>query len=209
MAVDTLAADTLSWYVTPYAGAFLINDDELGGVGMELDSPVVLFGARLGYRFHPNWTVEGSYGYGSLTAEADSAAVAGTAPLQEVDGSLHAYSAAFNYTAPRNAQARVILTAGAGGMRYSYDPFTRRNPADERAELVDTSWANEFVLLFGAGFEVDAGERVAFRFDARDHLQFCNAEDEPINETDDFSHCPLDGATLSNLEFSGGLTIRF
>lgn len=206
---ESASADTLPWYITPYVGAFLINDDELGGVGMELDSSVVIFGARIGYRFDPNWSVEGSYGYSPLTATADSARVAGTAPLQEVDGSLHVYGATFNFMAPSEGRARVILSAGGGGMYYTYDPFTRRHPDNEIAELVDDSWANEFDLILGAGFEVDAGERVAFRFDARDHVQFCRAEEQPIDRTEDFSHCPLDDAVLSNFEFSGGLTIRF
>lgn len=195
-------ADTLRWHVTPYAGVFLINDDELGDVGMELDSPVFLFGARVGYRFHPSWWLEGSYGYAPLTATSEEEA-------GEIDGDLHVYNATLTWMAPRDARARILLSGGAGGMRYSYDEFSRRNPAGEMVQLVGTSWANELALVFGVGVEVDAGERVAVRVDARDHLQFCNEEDEPINETEDFSHCPLDSTVLANPEFTGGLVIRF
>lgn len=196
--------DSLRWSITPYAGVFLINDDELGGVGMELDSPVPIFGARVGYLLSEHWEVEAGYGYAPLSATSEEEA-------SEIDGDLHVYHGTFGYLAPARGEgrARVRLSAGLGGMRYSYDAFMRRNEAGDVVELIDTSWANELVLLFGAGFEVDAGERVAFRADARDHAQFCNEEDVPINETEDFSHCPLDSTVLGNPEFTGGLVIRF
>lgn len=205
---DTVAADTRRWSVSPYAGVLSIADDELAGVGMEIDPPVLL-GVRAAYRFHSNWGIEASYGYGSLSAKADSARMAGTASLQEVDGVLHVYDATIQYRAPRDARARLLLSAGVGGMRYSYDPFVRRNPADERVRLIDTSWANELVVPLAAGLEIDVGEPVGLRFDLRDRIQFCRAEAPPINETEDFSHCPLDDAALSNVELSGGVTIRF
>lgn len=194
--------DSTPWTLGVYAGAFLIDDDELPPVGMELDSPVVVFGARLGYRMADHWEIEGGYGYSSLTATSE-------AETGEIDGQLHLYHGVLNYVAPAVSRARVRLSGGLGGMYYSYDAFDRRDAAGEVVELVDTSWANELVLLFGIGFEVDAGERVAFRADARDHLQFCSAEDTPINETEDFSHCPLDSAVLSNPEFTGGIVFRF
>lgn len=72
--------------------------------------------------------VEGSYGYASLSATADSARVVGSRPLQNVDGTLHFYDLTLQYEALPWSRARVLLSAGAGGVRYEYDPFTRRNP---------------------------------------------------------------------------------
>jgi hypothetical protein len=45
--------------------------------------------------------------------------------------------------------------------------------------------------------------------EARDDVQFCSAEAEPIDETHDFSHCPLDDKILHNPELSGGVLFRF
>lgn len=196
------------WSVTTFLGALRVEDGELDAVGMTIDSPTIPFGARIGYRFHPAWRVEGSYGYASLSATADSARVVGSRPLQNVDGTLHVYDLTLQYEALPWSRARVLLSAGAGGMRYEYDPFTRRNPEGERVRLVDGSWAHEFTLILGAGLEVEIGERTAFRLDGRDRIQFCNAEEEPINESRTFSHCPLDDAVLNNPELAAALSIR-
>lgn len=206
---DTLPPEIRRWEITPYAGALWVDDGELGGVGMEIDAPVALFGVRFAYRLDRAWRIGASYGYAGLTATADSAQVAGSAPLQSLDGRLHTYDVTIDWSAPSEARARVVLTTGVGAVHYAYDPFVRRNPVDERVRLVDESWAHELVLLVGAGLEVDAGDRAAVRLDVRDHLQFCRAEGTPINETEDFSHCPLDDAVLGNVELSGGIAIRF
>lgn len=189
------------WTLGAYAGVLRIDDGELSGVGMEIDSPVLVLGGRAAYRFSERWEIEGGYGYASLTATSEP-------ETGEVDGQLHQYHGALVYLVPAG-RARFRLTGGVGGMRYSYDPFMRRNDQGEVVELEDTSWGHELVVLLGAGLGVDAGERFELRADVLDRVQFCNGEGKPINETGDFSHCPLDSAVLSNLELTGGIAFRF
>ena len=192
---ETTTPDTLRWMATAYAGSFGVADDELAGVGMTTDAGAV-FGARLGYRFKPRWAVEASYGYASLDATSEG--------FGSVDGRLHLYHAGLMFLTPASARAQVAIFAGAGGMRYAYDEFERRGVL-----LQGESWAHELILSFGAGLVVNLGHHAGLRVEARDHVQFCSAEAEPIDETTDFSHCPLDDAVLHNPEVSGGLLLRF
>lgn len=191
----TTTPDSLRWMATAYAGSFGVADDELRGVGMTTDAGPV-FGARLGYRFKPRWAVEASYGYASLDATSEG--------FGSVDGRLHLYHAGLVFLAPASARAQVALSAGAGGMRYAYDEFERRGVL-----LQGESWAHELIVSLGAGLVVNLGRHAGVRVEVRDHVQFCRAEDEPIDETTDFSHCPLDDAVLHNPEVSGGLLMRF
>ena len=183
------------WLATVYAGTFGIADDELDGVGMTSDAGA-LFGARLGYRFKPRWAIEASYGYTALDGTSQG--------FGSVDGRLHLYHADLVFLAPADARAQVALSAGVGGMRYAYDEFERRGVL-----LQGESWAHELVVSLGAGLVVHLGTHAGLRVDARDHIQFCSAEAEPIDETTDFSHCPLEDTVLHNPELSAGLMLRF
>jgi hypothetical protein len=183
------------WFLTGYAGSLAIADDELDGVGMTTDASV-LFGARLAYRITPRWAIEASYGRASLDGTSEG--------FGEIDGRLHLYHAGLVFLAPDSAIAQVALSAGAGGMHYSYDEFERRGVL-----LQGESWANELVVSLGAGLVVNLGRRAGLRVEARDNVQFCSAEAEPIDETHDFSHCPLEDKILHNPELSGGVLLRF
>lgn len=183
------------WFVTGYAGSFTIADDELDGVGMTTDASVLL-GARLAYRITPRWAIEASYGHASLDGTSEG--------FGEVDGRLHLYHAGLLFLAPDSATAQITLSAAAGGMHYSYDEFERRGIL-----LQGESWANELVVSLGGGMIVNLGRHAGLRVEARDDVQFCSAEAEPIDETDDFSHCPLDDKILHNPELSGGVLFRF
>ncbi|HET6362946.1 MAG TPA: outer membrane beta-barrel protein [Gemmatimonadota bacterium] len=183
------------WFVTGYAGSFAIADDELDGVGMTTDASVLL-GARLAYLLTPRWAIEASYGHASLDGTSEG--------FGEVDGRLHLYHAGLVFLAPDSAVAQVALSAGAGGMHYSYDEFERQGIL-----LQGESWANELLISLGAGLLVNLGRHAGLRVEARDDIQFCSAEEEPIEVTDDFSHCPLDDKVLHNPEFSGGVLLRF
>jgi hypothetical protein len=182
------------WFVTGYAGNLAIAEDELDAVGMTTDASVLL-GARLAYRLTPRWAVEASYGHASLDATSEG--------FGEVDGRLHLYHAGLVFLAPEFAPARLALSAGVGGMHYAYDEFERRGIL-----LQGESWANEFLVSLGAGLIVDLGRRAGLRVEARDDVQLCSAEAEPIDETHDFSHCPLDDKVLHNPELSGGILVR-
>jgi hypothetical protein len=183
------------WFATGYAGSFSIADDELDGVGMTTDASVLL-GVRLAYELTPRWAIEASYGHASLDATSEG--------FGDVDGRLHLYHAGLVFLAPDSAAAQVALSAGAGGMHYAYDEFERRGIL-----LQGESWAHELALSFGAGLIVNLGRRAGLRVEARDDVQFCSAEAEPIDETHDFSHCPLDDKVLHNPELSGGVLFRF
>lgn len=183
------------WFATGYVGSLAIADDELDGVGMTTDAAVLL-GARLAYRLTPRWAIEASYGHASLEATSEG--------FGDVDGRLHLYHAGLVFLAPESAVARVALSAGAGAMHYAYDEFERRGIL-----LQGESWANELVVALGAGLIVDLGRHAGLRVEARDDIQFCSAEAEPIDETHDFSHCPLDDKVLHNPELSGGVLVRF
>lgn len=192
------SSDTMGfprWFATAYAGSFAIADDELDGVGMTTDASVLL-GARLAYKLTPRWAIEASYGHASLDATSEG--------FGEVDGRLHLYHAGLVFLAPDSALAQVSLSAGAGGMHYAYDEFERQGIL-----LQDESWANELLLSVGAGVIVNLGRHAGLRVEARDDVQFCSAEEEPIEQTDDFSHCPLDDKVLHNPELSGGVLLRF
>lgn len=183
------------WFVTGYAASFAIADDELDGVGMTTDSSILL-GARIAYRITPRWAIEASYGHAALDGTSEG--------FGEVDGRLHLYHADLVFLAPDSATAQLALSAGAGGMHYAYDEFERRGIL-----LQGESWANELVVSLGAGLIVNLGRRAGLRVEARDDVQFCGAEAEPIDETHDFSHCPLDDKILHNPELSGGVLFRF
>lgn len=201
---DTLPRDSFRWAAGPYVGVFSIEDKEMEGIGMTADAGVI-FGARVTRLFdNPHWEAELGVGFGPLSAQSE-------AQEAEIDGNLFTYHGTVGYLMPaaRDGAVRFRLNGGVGAMYYSYDEFTRFNEAGDDVDLIGTSWANEFVILLGAGVEFDAGERIAFRVDARDHVQFCRAEDQPINETEDFSHCPLDDTIQHNPEFSGGVMFRF
>jgi hypothetical protein len=192
---DTLSFDYPRWFLTGYAGSFGIADEELDEVGMTTDASI-MFGARLGYRFHPRWAIEGSYGYASLDATSEG--------FGDVDGQLHLYHAGLVFLAPDSARAQIALSAGVGGMHYAYDEFERQGVL-----LQGDSWAHELLVSLGAGLIVNLGPHAGLRVEARDDVQFCSAEAEPIVETHDFSHCPLDDKVLHNPELSGGVVLRF
>jgi hypothetical protein len=189
------APEYARWLVTGYAGSFGIADDELDAVGMTTEASVLL-GARLAYRVTPRWAVEVSYGHAALDGTSEG--------FGEVDGRLHLYHADVVFLVPDSAVAQFALSAGAGGMHYAYDEFERRGVL-----LQGESWANELIVSLGAGVIVNLGRHAGLRLEARDAIQFCSAEAEPIDETDDFSHCPLDDTVLHNPMFSGGLLLRF
>ena len=189
------SAAELHWFLTGYAGSLGIADDELDEVGMTTDASILL-GARLGYRFRPQWAIEASYGHASLDGTAEG--------FGEVDGRVHLYHADLVFLAPESGRAQVALSAGAGGMHYAYDEFQRRGVL-----LQGESWAHEMLVTLGAGLIVNLGRHAGVRVEARDIVQFCSAESEPIDETHDFSHCPLDDTLLHNPELSGGALLRF
>ena len=184
-----------NWFVTGYAGSFAIADDELDGVGMTTDASVLL-GARIAYLLTSRWAIEASYGHASLDATSEG--------FGDVDGGLHLYHAGLVFLVPDSATAQVALSAGAGGMHYSYEEFERRGVL-----LQGESWANELAVSLGAGLLVNLGRHAGLRVEARDDIQFCSAEAEPIDETNDFSHCPLEDKVLHNPELSGGILFRF
>jgi len=192
---DTLSSEYPRWFLTGYAGSLGIADGELDEVGMTTDASL-MFGARLGYRFKPHWAIEASYGYASLDATSEG--------FGDVDGRLHLYHADLVFLTPDSARAQLALSAGVGGMHYAYDEFERRGVL-----LQGESWANEMVVSLGAGLLVNLGRHAGLRVEARDDVQFCSAESEPIDETHDFSHCPLEDKILHNPELSGGVLLRF
>jgi len=194
---DSGGADSAAsrWMLTGYAGSFGIADEELDGVGMTTDASV-LFGVRLGYRFRPHWAIEANYGTAGLDATSEG--------FGDVDGRLHLYHADLVVLVPDSARAQLAVSAGVGGMRYVYDEFERRGVL-----LQGESWAHELIVALGAGLIVNLGERVGLRGEARDLVQFCSAESEPIDQTDDFSHCPLEDKVLHNPALSAGVLLRF
>jgi hypothetical protein len=195
MGADPASSDDLPWLLTGYVGSLGIADDELDAVGMTTEASTLL-GARLGYRFRPRWAIEASYGHASLDATSEG--------FGEVDGRVHLYHADLVFLAPESARAQVALSAGMGGMHYAYDEFERRGVL-----LQGESWAHEMLVSLGAGLIVNLGRHAGVRVEARDIVQFCSAESEPIDETHDFSHCPLDDTVLHNPAFSGGVLLRF
>lgn len=195
MRADAAAAAAPRWLLTGYVGTLGIADGELDEVGMTTEASV-LFGARLGYRFRPRWAIEASYGHAGLDGTSEG--------FGEVDGRVHLYHADIVFLAPESARAQVALSAGAGGMHYAYDEFERRGVL-----LQGESWAHEMLVSFGAGLIVNLGSRAGVRLEARDLVQLCSAESEPIDETHDFSHCPLDDKVLHNPSMSGGALVRF
>ena len=192
---DPASSGGLPWLLTGYVGSLGIADDELDEVGMTTEASI-LFGARLGYRFRPRWALEASYGHASLDATSEG--------FGDVDGRLHLYHADLVFLVPESARAQVALSAGVGGMHYAYDEFERRGVL-----LQGESWAHEMLVSVGAGLIVNLSRHAGLRVEARDIVQLCSAESEPIDETHDFSHCPLDDTVLHNPEFSGGILLRF
>lgn len=174
--------------VSPYVGIFIFDDQELTDVtGVEVDAGPIL-GARAGFALSRSWEVEGAYGFSPLSTEISE--FEGPGSDQGVaDITAHLLYGAVNYSlAYRDNPTELLLMAGLGVMIL-----------DPEVEGADSS--TDPMLELAVGFTHPVRDWIFIRGDARDHLTFCSAADEPGEST----ACPGDDELLHNLEVSAAL----
>lgn len=174
-------------YVNPFAGVLVVDDGGIEDLGLSVDASAMV-GGVLGFALSPNWEVAAAYGFAPATAEEME-----EGELLETDVDIHAYFAAANYIFSSESDVKFLLSGGLGGIVL-----------DTAEAEVDPS--HDFLLNFGAGVRWIANERFALQGVVRDHVQFCKAVDEDVDEV---SACPLDDEALNHAEVSGGILILF
>lgn len=171
--------------VSPYAGVFVFDDDELDELGVEVDIGPIL-GGRVGYSLAPSWQIEAAYGIAPLSTEISEFVVDETPEAELGDLTVHLFYGAINYLLAYEANpTKLLLTAGVGGLIQ--DPEGGDSDGD-------------FLLELGIGFTHPARDWITIRGEARDHIAFCSAEG--VGET---SACPVDDDVLHHIEVSGAV----
>ena len=153
--------------LTPTAGYWFGDTLSEGTTGI-FDFDVTIddapaYGLRLGYRFAPNWALEGTF----TQARADL--VTGEDELfggQQKVGEIDLTTAEIGVEGSFNGSRFVpFLAVGIGAMRL--DPDLSGSSADTR-----------FVGNFGGGFKLFFSPQVALRFDARFHSVLIGDNDD-------------------------------
>ena len=177
-----------SFYVSPYVGVFLFDDESLTDVAsVEVDLGAIL-GARVGYAFARSWQIEAGYGFAGLSTEP-SEFQGGGDPEELADIDAHLLYGAINYLLTyEEIPTALLLTAGGGVMILDPDVEGADNTTDPMLEL-------------GAGFTHPVRDWISIRGEARDHIVFCDGPEFDFES----SACPGGDETLHNIEVSAAL----
>jgi hypothetical protein len=162
--------------LTPTAGYWFGDTLSQGTTGI-FDFDVTIddapaYGLRLGYRFSPNWALEGYFG--QMRADlvtGDDELFAGQEKIGEIDLTTAEVGVEGSF-----GSARLVpfLAGGIGAMRL--DPDLSGASADTR-----------FVGNFGGGFKLFFTPQIALRFDARIHsVLIGDNDDRDCDDWDDW-----------------------
>jgi hypothetical protein len=161
--------------LTPTAGYWFGDTLSEGTTGI-FDYDVTIddasaYGLRLGYRFSPNWALEGYYGQSraDLVTGGDEL-FDGEGKIGEIDVTTAEIGVEGSF-----GSARLVpfLAGGIGAMRL--DPDLSGASADTR-----------FVGNFGGGFKLFFTPQIALRFDARIHSVQIGENDHDCDHWDDW-----------------------
>jgi hypothetical protein len=171
--------------VNPYVGVLLFDDGELQEIGREANVGPIL-GGRLNVGVGRNWQFDVGYGYAQVETEL-SEFVDFPDPEDQIELDVHAIYGAVDYFigGSQEIPTRLLLSAGLG--------FMVINP-----EVGDGDAS--FMIPLAVGFTHPVNDRITFRGEVRDHVQFCSAADE----SGEFAPCVGD-EMLNHFEVSGGL----
>lgn len=176
--------------VSPYVGLLVYDDEVLAfarGEGDPADAfgvdPTGILGARVGLHFLERITLEGEFGFASLSGEVDGIE---DVELEELEGDFSVYSVALGIDLSPTRKLSTVVRLGVGGATTDFD-------------LRETDSFTDVVVTVGAGVGYPVAPRVSLRADARGILQFCDEPDEVA-----FAAC-VEESTLSHVELSGGL----
>ena len=133
------------------------------------DAPV--YGLRLGYRFSPNWALEGYFGQGTADlVTGEDELFGGREKIGEIDLTTAEIGVEGSFG---NARLVPFLAGGIGAMRLEPD-------------LAGASADTRFVGNFGGGFKLFLSPQVALRFDARFHSVLVGEDDNNCDDWDDW-----------------------
>lgn len=162
--------------LTPTAGYWFGDTMSEGTTGI-FDFDVTIddapaYGLRLGYRFSPNWALEGYFG--QMRADlvtGDDELFAGQEKIGEIDLTTAEVGVEGSFGSSRLVP---FLAGGIGAMRL--DPDLSGASADTR-----------FVGNFGGGFKLFFTPQIALRFDARIHsVLIGDNDDRDCDDWDDW-----------------------
>jgi hypothetical protein len=162
--------------LTPTAGYWFGDTMSEGTTGI-FDFDVTIddapaYGLRLGYRFSPNWALEGYFG--QMRADlvtGDDELFAGQEKIGEIDVTAAEIGVEGSFGSSRLVP---FLAGGIGAMRL--DPDLSGASADTR-----------FVGNFGGGFKLFFTPQIALRFDARIHsVLIGDNDDRDCDDWDDW-----------------------
>ena len=171
--------------VNPYFGAFVFDDGELQAIGREANL-VPMLGTRLNIGVNRRWQFDIGYGYAQVETEL-SEFVDFPDPEDQIELDVHSlYGAAdFFIGGSQEIPTRLLLSAGLG--------FMIVNPETGDGDL-------DFMIPLAVGFAHPFNDRITFRGEVRDHIQFCSGADT----AGEFAPC-LGDELLDHFEVSGGL----
>jgi hypothetical protein len=187
--------------LTPTLG-FWFGDTMSNGSNDAFDFDVTIddaaaYGLRLGYRFHPNWALEGTLMYEQADLVTGSGDFLGG---QDNLGDMDITTGELGFEGSWGHSRLVPFVVGGIGAMY-LDP-------DAPGLSSDT----EFVGYLGAGFKLFFSPQVAFKFDFRAHSVNIGNSDDHHDDCDwDYDDCYYyhDEDWLTFREVSIGLTFVF
>jgi len=183
LAVMAITGAPLAWAqgtqgsieLTPTAGYWFGDTLSEGTTGI-FDYDVTIddapgYGLRLGYRFSPNWALEGYFGQvrADLTTGHDEL-FGGQEKIGEIDVTAAEIGMEGSFG---NARMVPFLAGGIGAMRL--DP-----------DLSGASSDTRFVGNFGGGFKLFFTPQIALRFDARFHSVLIGENEHDCDDWDDW-----------------------
>jgi len=202
-AVVALAASTAlgqgtegSVELTPTAG-YWFGDTLVRGTTGIFDFDVTIddakaYGLRLGYRFTPNWALEGYFARSNADlVTGDDELFGGQEKIGEIDLTVAEVGVEGSFGSSRLVP---FLAGGVGGMRL--DP-----------DLPGSSADNQFLGYLGGGFKLFLTPQLALRFDARWHSVNVGESDDNCDWWDDWDCHEDEWITFGELAL--GLSLVF
>ncbi|MBA3582956.1 MAG: porin family protein [Gemmatimonadetes bacterium] len=183
------AAAQVGLTLSPYVGVFFYDEGALAFARGEGDpegafevDPARFIGARLGLVLLERFSIEGDFGFASLSGNEEDV---GDIDFGELDGNLSLYSIGARLNLTPNSPLNLFLTGGIGGATTDFD-------------LQNTDSYTDVIVTAGGGATFPLTDFIKLRGDARSVLEFCEEGDEAA-----IGEC-LQDSSLNHWEFSGG-----